>query len=140
MFKMRFVVLLVIGIFGTAAASAQPWQDVDPATVGWSADKLEAIRLHSAALKPAALIIVHNGRVIARWGDTSRKVNVASVRKSLLSALYGIAVAEGRIDLPARLADLGIDDIPPRLTASEKTATVRDLLMARSGIYHPAAH
>jgi CubicO group peptidase (beta-lactamase class C family) len=85
-------------------------------------------------------MIVQDGRVIASWGDASHKVNVASVRKSLLSALYGIAVGEGRINLSSSLADLRIDDNAPRLTATEKTATVRDLLMARSGIYHPAAH
>lgn len=70
----------------------------------------------------------------------SRKVNVASVRKSLLSALYGIAVSDGRINLASSLADLNIDDERPALTVAEKQATVRDLLMARSGIYHPAAY
>ena len=44
-------------------------------------------------------MVVHDGRVVAAWGDVARTVNVASVRKSVLSALYGIAVAEGRIDL-----------------------------------------
>ena len=45
-----------------------------------------------------------------------------------------------RIKLLARLSELGIDDNAPSLTAEEKTATVRDLLMSRSGVYHPAAH
>lgn len=85
-------------------------------------------------------MVVQDGKVIASWGDVSRKVNVASVRKSLVSALFGIAVAEGRINLGSTLADLGIDDKPPALTEGEKRATVRDLLMARSGIYHPAAY
>jgi CubicO group peptidase (beta-lactamase class C family) len=56
-----------------------------------------------------------------------------------MSALYGIAVDRGRIDLGKTLADLAIDDRPPRLSAVEKRATVRDLLMARSGVYHEAA-
>jgi len=85
-------------------------------------------------------MIVQDGHVIAQWGDVSRKVEMASVRKSLLSALYGSAVAERRIDLSANLAELGIDDKAPRLTNEEKTATVRDLLTSRSGVYHPAAH
>ncbi|WP_442582241.1 serine hydrolase domain-containing protein [Mesorhizobium sp. ASY16-5R] len=140
MFKIRLAFLLVIGVLIAGNASAQAWQEVDPTTLGWSADRLEAARRQSAALKPTAVMIVQDGRVIASWGDTSRKVNVASVRKSLLSALYGIAVAERRIDLSSSLADLGIDDNAPSLTATEKTATVRDLLMARSGVYHPAAH
>ncbi|WP_429944087.1 serine hydrolase domain-containing protein [Agrobacterium vitis] len=38
------------------------------------------------------------------------------------------------------LADLGIDDKRPALTATEKQATIRDLLTARSGVYHVAAY
>ena len=135
-----FTSLLFISLLTVGAACAQAWEHADPAMAGWSVERLEVAREHTAALKPTALMIVQDGRVIAAWGDTSRKVNIASVRKSLLSALYGIAVAEGRIALSATLADLGIDDLPPRLTDEEKSATVRDQLTARSGIYHPAAH
>lgn len=136
----RFAFLLVIGIFVAGNAWAQAWEKIDPAANSWSMERLEAARRKSKALKPTALMIVHDGKVIAQWGDASRKVNIASVRKSLLSALYGIAVADGRIDLSASLANLGVDDKAPRLTDEEKTATVRDLLMSRSGVYHPAAH
>lgn len=140
MFVIRVALLLVIGALITGSASAQAWQEVDPTTAGWSAEKLKVAKERSTALKPTAVMIVQDGRLVASWGNPSQKVNVASVRKSLLSALYGIAVSEGRIDLASSLADLGIDDNAPSLTASEKTATVRDLLMARSGIYHPAAY
>ncbi len=140
MFIRRFAYLLVVGILVAGTARAQTWEDIDPIAAGWSAERLEAARLRAKTLKPTALTVIQDGRVIARWGDTSRKVNMASVRKSLLSALYGGAVAEGRINLSASLAELGIDDNTPGLTADEKAATVRDLLMSRSGIYHPAAH
>lgn len=140
MFIRRFALLLVFGILVAGRAHAQMWEDIDPIAAGWSAERLDAARLQSETLRPTALMIVQGGRVVARWGDTSRKVNMASVRKSLLSALYGSAVAEGRIKLSARLSELAIDDNTPGLTAEEKTATVRDLLMSRSGIYHPAAH
>lgn len=56
----------------------------------------------------------------------------------MLSALYGVHVAQGQIDLAWTLADLGIDDTEPSLTAEEKQATIADLLMARSGVYHPS--
>lgn len=140
MFIRRVAVLLVLGIFVAGAARAQTWEDIDPMAAGWSAERLDAARLQSKILRPTALMIVQDGRVVARWGDTSRKVNMASVRKSLLSALYGSAVAEGQVKLSASLSELGIDDNTPSLTAEEKSATVRDLLMSRSGIYHPAAH
>jgi CubicO group peptidase (beta-lactamase class C family) len=60
------------------------------------------------------------------------------MRKSLMSALYGVYAAEGKIDLNATLGELGIDDKTP-LTDVEKTATVKDLLSARSGVYIEAA-
>jgi CubicO group peptidase (beta-lactamase class C family) len=60
------------------------------------------------------------------------------VRKSLLSALYGIYSAEGVIDINQTLEQLGIDDSPEPLTKEEKQARVVDLLRARSGVYHPA--
>jgi CubicO group peptidase (beta-lactamase class C family) len=63
---------------------------------------------------------------------------LASVRKSLLSALFGIAEREGRVALGATLAQLRFDDDPP-LTPAEQQATVRQLLQGRSGVYHPAA-
>jgi CubicO group peptidase (beta-lactamase class C family) len=62
------------------------------------------------------------------------------VRKSLLSALIGIAVDEHNIDLSGTMNSLGIDDNAPSLTPMEKTATVGDLLKARSGTYHPALY
>ena len=56
-----------------------------------------------------------------------------------MSALYGIYVNEGNIELNKTMANLGIDDINPNLSDQEKQATVRMLLQARSGIYHDAA-
>jgi CubicO group peptidase (beta-lactamase class C family) len=141
---MRLIVFAIVSVFIIAIASsvadAEPWQSVESASAGWSIKKLKAAEDYAATLKPTAVMVVQDGKIVAKWGDISRKVNVASVRKSLLSGLYGIAVSGGRIDLGSTLADLGIDDKPPTLTAAEKRATVRDLLMARSGIYHAAAY
>jgi len=138
--KLPAVLVALLAFVLAGHAGAQPWQKTDPASTGWSVGKLKAAQDYADSLKPTAVMVVQDGKVIAGWGDVSRKVNVASVRKSLLSALYGIAVSEGRIDLDRTLADLGIDDKAPALTDGEKQATVRDLLMARSGIYHPAAY
>jgi len=62
------------------------------------------------------------------------------LRKSLLSALIGIEVEKGNIDLGATLGELGIDDNPPGLSDTEKQATIGDLIKARSGIYHAALY
>jgi CubicO group peptidase (beta-lactamase class C family) len=79
------------------------------------------------------------GRVLHAQGRVATRFNTHSIRKSMLSALIGIHVAEGRIDLEATLEQLGIDD-RLGLTAREKLATVLDLLCARSGIYHPSGY
>jgi CubicO group peptidase (beta-lactamase class C family) len=78
--------------------------------------------------------------VVAEWGDTSARLELESVRKSLLSALIGIAVAEHQMSLDSSLEQLGIDDNPPALTGEERQATVRMLLQARSGVYHKALY
>lgn len=100
----------------------------------------DVVRPYLDEHKPTALVILQDGKIVASEGDVTRKVNVASVRKSLLSALFGIAVAQGKIDIDRTLDSLGIDDKAPALSPEEKRATVRDLLMARSGVYHRAAY
>lgn len=111
-----------------------------PERAGWSSARLTAAREYSATIKTAAVTIVTGGKVVAEWGETTRKFNVHSIRKSFLSALYGIHYGEGRIDLSKTMAALGIDDNEPSLKPEEKQATVHDLLKARSGVYHPALY
>lgn len=115
------------------------WEKADsPQQVGWSTVGLESAREYADSIGSAAVMVVHNGRVIHEWGQTEKRYNVHSIRKSLLSALCGIQVCAGRIRLGDTLSQLGIDDSEPRLTEVEKQATVSDLLRARSGVYHPA--
>jgi CubicO group peptidase (beta-lactamase class C family) len=112
----------------------------DPAALGWSMEKLAKAEAYSRAYAPTSVMIVQDGKVIASWGEVAHKVNIRSMRKSLLSALYGIAVAEGRIRLDRTIGELGIDDRAPSLSETERQATIRHLLMARSGVYHAAAY
>jgi CubicO group peptidase (beta-lactamase class C family) len=109
-----------------------------PESMGWSSAKLAVAQAYAKRIGSAAVMVVDDGVVVAAWGDVTHKYFCHSMRKSLMSALYGIYVAEGRIDLTATLKDLGIDDLTP-LTEAEKTATVKDLLSARSGVYIEAA-
>lgn len=85
-----------------------------------------------------ACMVMQGDKLIYSYGDINMPYNSASVRKSIFSALFGIAADKGLIDLDATLGDLGIDDNVNPLTPTEKTATVRYLLTARSGIYLPA--
>jgi hypothetical protein len=103
------VLLLLILLAGSAFAPAllypgATWTRTStPEQLGWSPEKL-------ATINTAALMIVVDGRVLDEWGETGKRFNVHSIRKSFLSALYGIQVRDGRIQLSKTLADLGIDD------------------------------
>jgi len=139
------LVLAALALSGAVRAQqAYPgtsWERLaSPAKAGWSIEKLQPAKDYATTIKTAAVMIVVRGQVLAEWGETSTKFNVHSIRKSFLSSLYGIHVAEGRIDLAKTMEDLGIDDNEPSLTAAEKQATVRMLLQARSGIYHAALY
>ncbi|HKD00319.1 MAG TPA: serine hydrolase [Methylomirabilota bacterium] len=134
------LIVLVPPAFGQAPIyPGSAWTRVPGDQIGWSEDKLKEARAYSAAINTAAVMIVVGGQVVDEWGDTTKRFNIHSVRKSFLSALYGIHVREGHIQLSKTLADLGIDDRSP-LTPLEKSATVSDLLKARSGVYHPALY
>ena len=110
-----------------------------PLAHGWNFEKLSRALLHAQEIGSTAVIVLHNGKLVLEWGKTNARIKSHSVRKSLLSALYGIAVEKRLIDLNSTMAELCIDDRPPILTDSEKQATVLDLLKARSGVYHEAA-
>lgn len=86
-----------------------------------------------------ACVALSGNKVIFEYGDKNIPYNCASVRKSIFSALYGIAQNKGLINIDATLAEIGINDHVNPLTETEKSATIRHLLTARSGIYLPAA-
>ena len=101
--------------------------------MGWSIQGLaEAYQLF-ANLPPASMVVIDRGRIVVAWGDSARRVKLSSIRKSLLNALYGTPVNDGRINLDDTLEELEIDDDPP-LTQGERQATLRMLLQARSGV------
>ena len=117
----------------------ETWEKVtSPEQLGWSSEKLATAQEYSEKIGLAVVMIVDDGVVVDSWGDITRDYMCHSMRKSLISALYGIYVADGKIDTSKTLNELGIDDYTP-LTEIEKQATVADLLKARSGVYIPAA-
>jgi hypothetical protein len=91
------------------------WENADPAKTGWSLPKLEAAREYAAKIGSSAVMVVQDGRVIAAWDDVQRNMEIHSMRKGFMSALYGIAVSKKQIDLDKTLGELGIDDKPPSL-------------------------
>ncbi|MGD8499988.1 MAG: serine hydrolase, partial [Phycisphaerales bacterium] len=120
-------------------AAGQPWQKAKaPEELGWSSKKLESLKADLRKLKTAALMIVTDRKVVFEWGKTTNNIYSHSARKSLLSALYGIYVGDGKIDTSLTLEQLGIEERIP-LATKEKQAKMIDLLKARSGVYIPAA-
>ena len=107
---------------------------------GFDPAKLEAARATWEAMPSSAFLVIADGAVVASWGEVGRRFMCHSVRKSFLSALYGIYWDRGEIQLNKTLAELGIDDWPEPLLERERQARILDLLKARSGVFHPAAY
>ena len=83
-----------------------------------------------------SIVILEDEKIVYEYGPTDKIMNVHSMRKAFMSLLYGIAIEKGLIDINKTLIELGIDE-NPALTDQEKSASIRDLLMYRSGIYLP---
>ena len=136
-----FFLLLIFAASAPGATDDLLEQFEKPGDAGFSATKLEEARLFYLSHQDTAgggLVVIYKGKILVQWGQYTQRIRMHSARKSLLSALYGIHVDEGNIDMQATLAELGIDDSPP-LTGAEKTARVIQLIKARSGVYHEAA-
>ncbi len=143
---MRALFLMLVTLLAATPASGggrQPgarWtRFATPEQAGWSTERLRQAGFFAESIGSRGFLLIADGAIVSSWGDVESRFPCASIRKPFLGALYGIHVAEGRIDPRSSLARLGIDDIEPALTAAEKEATILDLLTARSGVYHTAA-
>jgi CubicO group peptidase (beta-lactamase class C family) len=137
------VLPLCTGVFAHEADRypGEHWEKArSPEALGYSSEKLEKAEAFTQTINTAAVMIIVNGVVLDEWGETARKFNIHSIRKSFLSALYGIHVNAGTIDLSKTMEELGINDNEPSLTDVEKKATLHQVLKARSGVYHPALY
>ena len=116
----------------------EKWEKIEPNSAGWNVEKLNEARQMLSTMDTSALVVVHKGKVVMDYGRPSSSILLHSARKSIMSMLFGIAYTQGKIDLVANLKDLSIDDRSP-LTEVEKSATIKDLLSARSCVYIEAA-
>jgi len=110
----------------------------------WTVDQADVpasrtLRDVLAKADTTGMMVIQRGIAIFTYGDLVQPTYLASARKSLIAMLYGPAVARGQIDLNATLKDMGFDD-DGGLLPRERKATIKDLLTARSGVYHPAAN
>ena len=146
------VVGLVFGLTALYACDSSPTAPPDttvwdstwpvwsaPEEAGFSTTGLDQVASYVETLNTTGLVVLVGGRVLHWQGNVTEVSYVASVRKSILSILYGRYVTDGTIDLDATLEKLGLDD-EGGLLSIERQATIRDLLTARSGVYHPASN
>ena len=117
------------------------WQSVSkPSENGWNSDsvnKLKSFIIDST--NATGVVVIQSGKILFDYGDTKETSYLASCRKSILSMLYGPFVKNGKINLSATIDQLHIDD-NGGLLPIEKKATIKDLLTARSGVYHAASN
>ncbi len=116
------------------------WTQAGAAALGWDAAKLAQAKGVFDSRPSAAVMVVYQGRLVAQWGTVEKRYTAQSVRKALLNALVGVLVDQKKLRVGDTLATLGIDDRDPPLTASEKQATLKDLLQSRSGVFHQALY
>ena len=150
--RLTLLIVVLATLFGGAGprpAAAQPppatqadyervpgaaWVRATPETVGYSTPRLEALRAWLKTLDTKAMLVVVHGQVIFEYGDVMHASKIASVRKSILSILYGPYIARGVIDLDRKVGELGLQEAEPFLPI-EAQATLQHLITARSGIY-----
>jgi CubicO group peptidase (beta-lactamase class C family) len=108
--------------------------------VGYDSKKIAEVNKYIInKMNTTGLVVVVDGKIIFEYGDIEELSYIASCRKSLLSMMYGKYVKNGIIDLDLTLEELDVNDVNGLLPI-ERQATIRDLITARSGIYHPRSN
>jgi CubicO group peptidase (beta-lactamase class C family) len=137
-----FILILSLSVMNSSGQEYPDYQWKfmdDPGPAGWDTTALHKLKqfiLDSTAI--TGFMIVRKGMVVFAYGDLEENSYLASCRKSVLAMLYGEYIKSGEINLDQSLKELGIDDIGG-LLPQEKEATVRDIISARSGVFHPAS-
>ncbi len=135
------ICLLTVNLALAQSNPGKQWEKIDVSkTKSWD---LAALKDYENFIidstKVTGLMLIHNGKVLFEYGDIEENSYIASCRKSILAILYGKYVDNGKIDLDETIGELGIDDVEGILPI-EKTAKVRHLISARSGVFHPASY
>ena len=123
-----------------AAATGSPrdtidgWPTTTPKQAGFLPHRLGEIAADARAKDSSCLAVVRDGELVDDWNwgtprTTSRQV--FSVTKSITSALVGIAVRDGDLDVEDPVADY----VPSWRGTDSADVTVRELLSNTSGRY-----
>ncbi|WP_296601776.1 serine hydrolase [Nocardioides sp.] len=108
------------------------WSTTTPAQAGFLPRRLSRVAADAKAEQSSCLAVVRDGKLVADWNwGTPRTAarQVFSVTKSIASALVGIAVRDGDLDVDDPVADY----VPSWRGTDSADVTVRDLLSNTSG-------
>ena len=101
------VLCLILPLSAADRYPGAAWDHVKSTSdAGWSAAKLKAARAYAESVSSDAVMIVEDGLIVDAWRAIAKKILIHSIRKSYLSALYGIYVNEGIIPLSKTLPSL----------------------------------
>ena len=135
-----------------------PWETVDPATAGWDAAGLDAALALAGDRGSTGVVILHRGRILAErhWtlespsrghvngshgpnADGHAVEDVASVQKSVVAVLVGLARQRGLLAL-----DDPVTDHAGRWTQAteeqERAVTIRHLMAMTTGLTPALEH
>jgi CubicO group peptidase (beta-lactamase class C family) len=122
-----------------AVEETSRWALASPADEGLDPERLAELDRYVKAELPelTSLLVARHGRLVFEryyngWGASDRFA-VWSVTKSIVSALVGIAIREGKLkSVDQRLVDL-VGDVPKGADPELRKITLRDLLTMRAG-------
>jgi CubicO group peptidase (beta-lactamase class C family) len=117
------------------------WRTADPGVHGFDADELAEVErlVDETYTSVRSILVVRDGALVyERYSDgvdASDGHDVRSVTKSVVSALVGIALADGFIEsLDQAVGELLADHLPPDADPRMAGVTVRQLLSMTSGL------
>ena len=116
------------------------WRSSTPETQGIDSDKLaeSLLAIRARNIQIHSLMVIRNGYVVADAifypYDGQTVHNVASVTKSLMTTLIGIAVDQGKLDLDDKMVSFFPDRSIANLDQRKENITVRHLASMSSGL------
>lgn len=138
-----FIIISLVGLFMYVYFTAEEaeettWEQHESLDeAGFNPEAVDQVRTYYDSINSTAAIVISEGKVLFNWGDVTKNTNAHSIRKSFLSALYGIEIDRGTFRMFDTLNDYEVDDQNP-LTTIEKQANLSHLMTSSSGVYLPA--
>lgn len=138
-----FIIISLVGLFmyiyvSSEEAEESTWEQHESLDeAGFNPEAMEQARTYYDSINSTAAMVISEGKVLFSWGDVTKNTNAHSIRKSFLSALYGMEIESGTFRMFDTLEAFEIDDQTP-LTSIEKQASLSHLMTSSSGVYLPA--